>query len=234
MPDALAPASVPVIVAHRGWWRSQGFVENSARAFAAARAAGFEVECDVWPSADGQPVVIHDRTLDRTTGSRGEVAGHRADELRHIRLREPEADAMLPLLADVAHLVSYVEVKATDSPQFVRRVIEIMGARPWLMQSFDARTLVYALEANPRLPIALLVEDRAAFQVALERGWAVYADHAVLDEAVVGQLREQGLRVGAWTVNAEGDIHRVLRLGADVVISDEPMAVRELARVKRQ
>lgn len=232
MSDATVSAQRPVIVAHRGWWRSQGLVENSARAFEMARAGGFDAECDVWPAADGEPVVIHDQTLDRTTTGRGQVATYRADELRRIRLREPESDAPIPLLADVSNVVSYVEVKAPDSPQFVQRIIQIMGSRRWLMQSFDEKTLAYCRELSPEVPIALLVEERSAFQIALERGWPVHADHSILEDEIVAQLRNRGLRVGAWTVNAEADILRVLRWELDVIISDEPLLVRQLGGAK--
>jgi glycerophosphoryl diester phosphodiesterase len=229
MSDTTVSAQRPVIVAHRGWWRSHGLVENSTRAFEMARAGGFEAECDVWPAADGEPVVIHDQTLDRTTTGRGQVATYRSDELRKIRLREPERGAPVPLLADVANLVSYVEVKAPDSPQFVRRVIEIMGSRRWLMQSFDEKTLAYCRDLSPQVPIALLVEEPSGFELALDRMWPVHADHAILTDGIVAQLRKRGLRVGAWTVNAEADILRVLRRGLDVIISDEPLLVRQLA-----
>ena len=218
----------PVVVAHRGWWRSPNLVENSLNAFATAVACGFPAECDVWPSADGEPVVIHDDTLDRTTTARGKVASYRADHLRQIRLRDPESDTTVPLLKDVARLVNYVEVKAPESTEFVRRIIDIMADQAWLLQSFDEKTLNYARQVKPDLPIAFLVDDPRGFEIALNNGWAVHADHLILNPDIVIRFRARALRVGAWTVNAESDILRVLPWDLDVLISDEPLLVRKM------
>lgn len=218
----------PTVVAHRGWWRSPKLVENSLHAFAMAVACGFPAECDVWPSADGEPVVIHDDTLDRTTTARGKVASYQSDHLKQIRLRDPASNTTVPLLKDVARLVSYVEVKAPDSPEFVRRVIDIMADRVWLLQSFDENTLNYAQQAKPDLPTAFLIDAPRGFEIALNNEWAVHADHMLLDEKNVSQFRARGLRIGAWTVNAESDIRRVLPWDLDVIISDEPQLVREM------
>ena len=218
----------PTVVAHRGWWRSPNLVENSLRAFAMAVACGFPAECDVWPSADGEPVVIHDDTLDRTTTARGKVASYRSDHLKQIRLQDPTSNATVPLLKEVARLVSYVEVKAPDSPEFVRRVIDIMADRVWLLQSFDEKTMNHTHQAKPDLPTAFLVDAPVGFEIALNNGWAVHADHMLLNDRVVARFRARGLRIGAWTVNAEWDIRRMLRLDLDVIISDEPQVVREM------
>jgi glycerophosphoryl diester phosphodiesterase len=220
-------------VAHRGWWRSPNLVENSFTAFAIAVTAGFPAECDVWPSADGEPVVIHDETLDRTTVGHGNVSANAADRFKTIRLREPEPEAWVPLLSEVSNLVSYVEVKAPDSPAFVRRVTEIMGPKGWLLQSFDERTLEYAQDLNPQLPVAFLVDEPKGFDLALGRGWAVHADHRVLDRATVTRFRDRDLRIGAWTVNTESDIRRLIPWELDVIISDEPKLVKQLIEAKR-
>ena len=221
-------ASGPIIVAHRGWWRSTGLVENSRRAFEAAIAGGFPAECDVWASADGEPVVIHDETLDRMTTAQGKIASYTADALRHVRMRAPEPQSTVPLLKEVADLVSYVEVKPPDSPRFVRRVIEVMGARQWLLQAFDAGVLQHARDLKPNLATALLVDDAEGFETALNNGWPVHADHMILSDEIVARFRGRGLRIGAWTVNTEAEIRRVLAWNLDVIISDEPALVREM------
>lgn len=207
-------------------------VENSSAAFMMAANAGFPAECDVWPSADGEPVVMHDETLDRTTFGHGRVCSYTADQFKTIHLRQPGADQRVPLLREVSNLVSYVEVKAPDSPDFVRRVIEVMGHKGWLLQSFDEKTLQYAQELNPELPIAFLVDDPKGFDLALRRGWSVHADHLILDDSTVSRFRDRNLRLGAWTVNTESDICRVVAWKLDVIISDEPRLVMPLTAAK--
>ena len=75
--------SEPVVIAHRGGSRLRP--ENTLAAFDHAVALGVDaLECDVHLSRDGEPVVIHDATLDRTTDASGPVADRRADELARL------------------------------------------------------------------------------------------------------------------------------------------------------
>ncbi|WP_269843278.1 glycerophosphodiester phosphodiesterase family protein, partial [Brevirhabdus pacifica] len=74
-------------LAHRGLHdRAQGRPENSLAAFRAAIEAGFGIELDVQPSADGRAMVFHDETLDRLTARKGPVAALPAEELGRIPL----------------------------------------------------------------------------------------------------------------------------------------------------
>jgi len=222
----------PIIVAHRGLWAGR-FVENSHEAFAAAAAAGFGAECDVQAAADGEPVVIHDETLERTTTGRGAAASFTSQQLRSLRLRDAERPAELggpvPLLADVAHLVALVEVKPRDCPDLVWRVIRVMSGRQWLLQSFDERNLVHARQVDPSVAAALLVEDADGVEAAIDGGWTIHLDHQLLDQPTMHRLRDRGLRVGVWTVNTEEEIRRILPLRPDVIISDQPQLVRRMA-----
>jgi glycerophosphoryl diester phosphodiesterase len=67
-------------------------------------------------------------------------------------------------------------------------------------------------------------------------GWATEVgatslgiDHRVVDAPLVAAARQAGLRLAAWTVNTESDIRRVLDLGVDIVISDQPDLALRLA-----
>ena len=96
------------IAAHRGG--AALWPENSLAAFAGALALGVDLlEFDVHQSADGEIVVIHDATLDRTTEGTGTVCAQPAATLRRLRLRDPHGtltDERVPLLDDVLALAS--------------------------------------------------------------------------------------------------------------------------------
>ncbi len=86
----------PLIVAHRGDWRS--LPENSVAAMLSARDIGADmVEIDAQAIADGTLVVIHDDTLERTTGATGAVADLGPDALSGLRLRAGAGGADAPL-----------------------------------------------------------------------------------------------------------------------------------------
>ena len=241
------------IVAHRGLHHFDP--ENSLEAFVEARARGVHwAECDVWPSADGVPVVIHDETLDRTTTGTGPVGALSAGKLATLKLRHEDGTvddrSHLPSLADVIRAVAskadpkaiglYVEIKPQNDEAFVRELVDLLERRceHWLIQSFDERTLRYARQEYGRFCAAYLVEDRPTLERAVRdavsaqcdaAGWRLLnVRHDLLDEATVARLREADVRVGAWTVNTEADLRRVIDLRVDTIITDEPLVARKL------
>ena len=61
----LTAVAQPKIVAHRGYWRTDGSAQNSITSLQKAAAVGcYGSEFDVWLTADGVPVVFHDATID--------------------------------------------------------------------------------------------------------------------------------------------------------------------------
>lgn len=104
----LLNADGPVmVVAHRACWRATA--ENSLAAVQACIAMGVDmIEIDVQRSADGALVVIHDRTVDRTTNGQGKVADKTLAELQQLRLKAfaggaeaPLTEASIPTLKEV-------------------------------------------------------------------------------------------------------------------------------------
>ena len=100
--------AAPRIAAHRGG--AALWPENSLAAFAGALALGVDLlEFDVHQSADGEVVVIHDATLERTTEGTGPVCAQPAAALRRLRLRDRAGaltDERVPLLDDVLALAA--------------------------------------------------------------------------------------------------------------------------------
>jgi glycerophosphoryl diester phosphodiesterase len=93
--SAPAPRHRPVVVAHRG--EHTRTHENSLSAIAAAIRAGVDyVELDVRRTRDGEHVLLHDSTLDRTTTGKGKVADLTLAELRQLRLRDRDRPGLPP------------------------------------------------------------------------------------------------------------------------------------------
>ena len=80
---ATLPSDRPLVIAHRGGaWL---WPENTLVSFAGAVDLGADVlEMDVYPTADGVPVVFHDSTVDRTTDATGRVTGFTLAELKRL------------------------------------------------------------------------------------------------------------------------------------------------------
>jgi glycerophosphoryl diester phosphodiesterase len=98
-----------------------------------------------------------------------------------------------------------------------------------MVQSFDESNLIHALAHEAQTPVAFLVEDREALARGVANGWKnINADHQLLDEPTVRKMRDAGVTVGAWTVNEEADLRRVMDLGVQWIITDEPVLARKL------
>jgi glycerophosphoryl diester phosphodiesterase len=237
------------IAAHRGG--ALLWPENSVRAFRNALALGADLlEIDVHLTSDGEVVVIHDPTLERTSTGTGAVGAARLADLSHVRLRARDGavtDEPVPTLAQVldllrpafAELLLEIKVDAARQPYagIEEKTLALVSAKGLrertVVMAFEPDTLrrVRALDAGLRTTMLVSrsrVERERATPATIV-GWATEVgatslgvDHRILDAALVTAARQAGLRLAAWTVNAEPDIRRVLGHGVDIVISDRP------------
>ncbi|GAB3813229.1 glycerophosphodiester phosphodiesterase family protein [Kribbella italica] len=107
----LDPRGPVMVVAHRGYWR--GAPENSLAAVELAIRKGAEVvEIDVQRTADGELVLMHDTTVDRTTDGRGAVSSLTLAQVRALKLRTglggaqaPVTEHQVPTLAEALRVV---------------------------------------------------------------------------------------------------------------------------------
>jgi glycerophosphoryl diester phosphodiesterase len=123
-----------LVFAHRGGARLAP--ENTMAAFANGVALGSDgVECDVHLSRDGVPVVIHDKTLDRTTDAVGPVAGRTADELSRVDagFRFVAADGSTPFRGRGIG-VPTLETVLSEFPG-IRVIIEMKHGEPALARA---------------------------------------------------------------------------------------------------
>ena len=88
------------VAAHRG--DSANYPENTMAAFRAAIAVGADmIETDVRLTRDGVPVLIHDRTVDRTTDGTGYVKDIDFAELRMLNAGTKEMPQQIPTLEEL-------------------------------------------------------------------------------------------------------------------------------------
>jgi glycerophosphoryl diester phosphodiesterase len=214
------------IYAHRG--ASGTHPENTLAAFHAALALGADgIELDVQATADRVPVVLHDRSLERTTNGRGNI-----DELTLAELKQhdagsgervPTLEEVLALVGDRAHLD--VEIKGQAIEAEVLVTLGRYSTVRWAISSFDWTTLrtLRHLDAGAELwPLATAVDD-ALFSTVQELGSpAVSLAADAYTPASATKLREAGVDVVIWTVNDEREARRVRDLGAVALCTDVP------------
>jgi glycerophosphoryl diester phosphodiesterase len=244
----------PLILAHRG--ASAVAPENTLAAFRRALELGADgFELDVTLSADGAPVVIHDDTVDRTTDGAGPVAGLTLAQLKRLgagfraRFGDTFSAERIPTLEEVfaelgRRAIVNVELKRDASPgrALAAKVVELirahgMGQRV-ILSSFFYDNLQRIRQADPALPVGLLYDSGEPWRILNAWLWpgvrpdAHHPHHLLVNAATLRLWRRRGWRVHVWTVNAEADMRRLLRLGVDGLITDRPdvaVRVREAA-----
>lgn len=233
---------MPVLhrVAHRGY--SAVAPENTLPALAAGVLAGATfIEFDVRTSADGVPVVIHDRTVDRTTDGTGEVGELTRAEIVGLDagswFSPAYAGIGVPLLTEVLDLLEpaagrvelLLEIKSPATVGQVELIFAQVGERGLLartvVQSFDPEVVRLAGEVAPEVRRGLLRHgfDDQQVTVAKELGLDFCNPRlaAVLeDPGLVAELRENGVRVMPWTANDPQQWPALVDAGVAGLITD--------------
>ncbi len=167
------------LIAHRGW--AARYPENTLLAFCAAVEAGARyVELDVHLSSDRVPVVFHDETLERTTGTSGAISDLPLSKLRTLdaghaaRFGNRFAGTRISTLAETVTALDrwpastiFVEIKRASIERFglddtVDRVIDALGAalRRCVIISFDRPAIEAARRCGVSPPSIGWVLDR--------------------------------------------------------------------------
>ncbi len=185
---AAFPGSVPRVFGHRG---AAGVApENTLASFRRARADGADVfELDVHATADGEIVVLHDPTLERTTDGAGPVSrlryaqivgldagfhftpdGGRTHPFRGTGLRVPR---LADLVREFPDAPLNIEIKQ-ETPSIVADVVTLLrAARATVVLAAEYDTIMTAIRgAAPDIPTSLAAGEVAAFIDALQRGVA--------------------------------------------------------------
>ncbi|MDR3589521.1 MAG: glycerophosphodiester phosphodiesterase family protein [Negativicutes bacterium] len=222
---ALEKKPQPLIGAHRG--ASRQFPENSLAAFSAAILQGADfLELDVRLSRDGIPVVIHDSTVDRTTGHSGQVGELTAARL--VQYGIPLLDTVLALGSE--KVLFNIELKPDSRPEsLVRLVLDLIGSHRLelqvLLSSFDQIALQLIKKRNSSILTGLLYEDRLPDPAALARRLQADALHPhfrLMNRRLTALMQAQGLYVIPWTVDRPSAWFYFRKIGANGVITNFP------------
>lgn len=244
------------IVGHRG---ARGVApENTIPAIRHGVEVGAHaIEIDLHASRDGELIVIHDPTLDRTTDGTGAVDQHTLDELRRFDaayrfttddgetfpfrgqgVRIPTLDEAMEAIAD---LPAILEVKSAAAG---RTLAEWLPGRP----EFD-RIIVGGFDADEVGPAGAAARWRCAYQTDL-LGFVLWGKLGIsrslpddltaamvpvrkgavriVTRGFVRRMHVQGKGVFVWTVNRPEEMRRLLDIGVDGLISDYPAVLRRV------
>jgi glycerophosphoryl diester phosphodiesterase len=242
----------PLALAHRGF--SLEGLENSMRAFAAAVELGYSyVETDVHATADDVLVAFHDATLDRVTDSSGVIAQLPWSTVRQARIGGVEPIPQLEeLLGTWPELRVNIDVKAASAVAPTIRAIERTRAheRVCIASFSDARrravvaglSKAVATSAGRALTSSFFFASRSGM-VTRARRWLAeihclqvpvrLGALQIVTPRLVTDTHTAGRQVHVWTVNTAAEMHRLLELGVDGIVTDRADILREVLTSRR-
>jgi glycerophosphoryl diester phosphodiesterase len=230
-------------IAHRGASGNGHAPENTLAAFQKAIEIGVDgVECDVHCTADGQVVVIHDHTTDRTTDIKGTIERMTLAEVKEADAGSwfgPEfAGERIPTLREVLKLtkgkvVTVVEIKQRGiADKVIKEIRDAKSVAETVLISFHESALRDAQKIHPRIPRAFLVGGKKPIkkssavldliQQAVELGGALDLSKGIISPQLVKEAHRRGVSVWAWTVDDEAEMKKLAAMGVDAITSNYP------------
>ena len=234
-----------MVIAHRGF--SARAPENTLTAIRWSMEAGADmVEVDVTQTVDGQLIVLHDETLDRTTNGQGSPQEKTLAEIRALDagawFHRRFVGERVPTLAEVLDLVKdrlliNLEIKPEAVTEtlcggIMEKIVSEVRDRDMAGQvqisSFAPRALLHLRELAPELPAASL------FNRQLHRGLlpsqiaapvsasAFNINQFYLRKAMLKDAQAHGLPVAVFTVNRTWRMRRLLSQGVHAMFTDRP------------
>lgn len=247
--------ALPYLVGHRG---ARGEApENTLPSFQIAMDAGLRaIELDVRLTRDGTLVVLHDASLQRTTGAAGLVRNLEYAALEQLDARQGGPGWSVPVkIPTLDQVVAQChpdtefqfEVKGGESSAYLSRVAEnltnliqrhSMAART-IVTSSDSQFLRLMAQVSPRQSRGLVCEARSFNLVGRTRAlgcqWLI-PHYSLVKAGLMRRARDAGLRVSVWTVNDLVEAERLAGLGVDSLITDfaSGFAAHFAARMQRR
>lgn len=240
-----------LVVAHRG--ASAYLPENTMAAYARAVELGADaVEVDVHLTADGQMVLIHDETVDRTTDGAGAVAemtlaelraldaGHRFTDAdgafphRGTGLTIPSLPEVLDWLPEGVGLVVEIKARAADAVVEALRGTRVREAGQVNVISFDEAAIDRVHELAPDLPTGYILVPSQSIEPALR--WAVEHGHIGVypwegdlgmdPTPALAQAIAYGRRLACYVVNEPDRMKQLAAYGLWAFVTDVPDVAR--------
>lgn len=238
-----------IITGHRG---AAGLApENTLASIQLAIELGVDrIEIDVQQTKDNKIIVLHDRTLRRTTTGHGFVKNLTYDEILqfsagykfnkfYINEKVPTLEQVIDLIDGKVELLIETKYSYMYYPNIERHIINIIknkNAKDWCkIISFNDRALfrINKLDKSIRLG-KLFVGKHAHLPLSFDKGLnirplkkyafvdEVIVKHDYATKAIIEKVHDFGKELHVWTVNNEATIQKLIERDVDGIISDYP------------
>ncbi|MDW3213062.1 MAG: glycerophosphodiester phosphodiesterase [Ilumatobacteraceae bacterium] len=228
----------PIPFAHRGG--ASDNPENTMPAFQHAVDLGYTyLETDVHATSDGVLVAFHDDSLDRTTDRTGKINELPWSEVRRARVdgREP-----IPLFDDLMEQFPdarvNIDCKAGSGVEALIASLKRLDCLDRVLVGgfSDARLRRFRSEFGDALCTSFGPQQIAALRFTGRVPWGGEAAQVpvrqgrltIVNEQFVERAHRRGLHVHVWTIDDAHDMHRLLDLGVDGLMTDRPQILKDV------
>jgi glycerophosphoryl diester phosphodiesterase len=238
-----------IITGHRG---AGGLApENTLASIQLALDLGVDrIEIDVQQTKDNVIIVLHDRTLRRTTTGVGYVKTKTYDDIlklsagfkfnRHyVAEKVPTLDEVIKLIDGRVELLIETKYSFMYYPNIERHIINVIknnDAKDWCkIISFNDRALFRVHKLDKEIKLGkLFVGKHAKLPLSWDKGMnlkplhryhfvdEIIVKHSYATTAIIERVHEFGKQLHVWTVNDPATIEKLIERGVDGIISDYP------------
>ena len=231
--------------AHRGF--KGKYPENTMLAFKKAVEIGADgIEFDVHLSKDGELVIIHDETLERTTDGGSLVCEKTLEDLKKLNASKLYPDfeiQRIPTLREYfefakdKEIITNIELKNSiidyeGIEEKVYRLIEEFGlAEKIIISSFNHESLVRFKNIDPNIKCGVLESSRLykPWEYVKNLGCEYYHPmNFVVDDELVKKCKDYNIGLNIWFGQSEFDYSLYVKDGVTSLITDYPDRVREI------
>ncbi|WP_122054018.1 glycerophosphodiester phosphodiesterase family protein [Vibrio sp. Evd11] len=209
----------------------------------AAKAGATWIEIDTQLSADGTPMVFHDKTVNRCTNGTGNIADLDLTALKKLDagswLGSEFAGTTIPTLSEALDkcleldVTLNLEIKIYDDKAIqplVEKVAALVEQKQFpveklLISSFKKEALSLCQQIMPEVKRGFICEVWNDFSLESLKSldlYSIHIDHRVLDEKTAKAIKDSGAVLKIWTLNDPKLANKYLNLGVDNIITDVP------------
>lgn len=237
---ALVAVAQTQVIAHRGYWKTDGSAQNSLRAIVKADSIGcYGSEFDVWMTADGVLVVNHDAKVDS-------IVIEKAESKDVLALSLPNGE-MLPSLEQYLQVAKNLNTRLIfELKPHKNRLLEAKAVIDGIMMidrmglndrveyiTFSSNALEEFIKYAPKgTPIYYLNGEKSPQELysmgaaGMDYHISVFKKHPEW----IKECHDLGMKVNVWTVNKEEDMKWCIEQGIDFITTNEPEILQNLLK----
>lgn len=231
------------VSAHRGF--PLAFPENTTYAFDKALQLGaYSLELDVQFTSDGEMIIMHDETVDRTTNGNGEVKNLPLSYIKQldagIKFKPEFKDVRVPTFNEVAKVLQrsrhcFIEIKAFRTEEDIKKLVQAvidngLEDKAVIISFKYDKVIPYIRAISKKIKVGIIAGNQGHFEHFLP--YAIADKNTVMliekNLAIPNNLKacdKNNIEVWVWTLTDETTMYRLMDIGYRRFICDKYMEV---------